>query len=196
MKTPTLLLAVCLSALLAPLSSCHSQGPPALTLATDLNSYYDPTSGNTREDRLSNQLREQHFHVVLTNVSAHPVVILDSIYAFSFEVTNPDGTTFKIEPNLESHAKYVIHYFRLAPGETLVRDIYCSTGAVFAAAHTYPQDGRTTWSPEFPFEKNQDKKITVRAVFEQRAATPAIKDLWEGRVLSAPQAVVLSDQSG
>jgi hypothetical protein len=109
----------------------------------------------------------------------------------SFEFTEADGSVLKIEQTLEPGGKEI--GFQLAPGELQVCEVYYTTQEqYFAVTRHAPFAGRT-WSPEFPFSKNEDKTVTLRAVYEQKPSVLSSEQkFWTGRVVSVPCQVVLA----
>lgn len=129
--------------------------------------------------------------MVVENVSDKPIALEGESTPLSFEITGADGSVVKIaQAGIDGSRKGFS--IRLAPGEMQIHEVFYTTQEqYFAVTRHAPFAGRT-WSPEFPFTRNRDKSVTLRAVYEQSTAGSSTKGkLWTGKVVSAPCKVVL-----
>jgi hypothetical protein len=165
--------------------------PATLKVTIVIPEIFDPERQHPLPRTLTNQQSDARFHVVIENVSDHPINLKGEANPLSFELTEADGSVLKIaQSGLDGSRKGFA--FRLAPGELQVFEVYYTTQEqYFAVTRHAPFAGRT-WSPEFPFTRNKDKTVTLRAVYEQRPSDLSTKEkIWAGRVVSAPCKAVL-----
>jgi hypothetical protein len=165
--------------------------PATLKVTIVIPEIYDPEGQHPSPRTLVNQQSDARFHVVIENVSAHPISLNGGANPLSFELTEADGSVVKIARD-EVDGSRKSFAIRLAPGELQICEVYYTTQEqYFAVTRHAPFAGRT-WSPEFPFARNKDQTVTLRAIYEQRpSGLSTAEKLWTGRVVSAPCKVVL-----
>lgn len=149
-----------------------------------------PALGVTGERSIAYRGRTSHFAVVLTNTSAKPQRIVTpwsswGDHALSFEITDAAGKRHAVHAVPVDYAKNMLSWWVLAPGETVVRDVY------FA-------DPKKWIGFPLPAGPGHSVTVTLRAVFEvaSPAKRPKGERFWAGRVVSAPVKVVIHDWSG
>jgi hypothetical protein len=133
---------------------------------------------------LLNRYKDAHFFVVLENMSSQILFLRgmnDQIGDLSFEITDEDGKKIVVHRSEMDDEKNVSREWRLMPGQATVQEIY------------YDRD----WE-KFPFPDNdgQRRKVTIRAVFEQKIFKDAMPPAtWAGRIVSEPYEVILENDA-
>jgi hypothetical protein len=163
----------------------RSSPAPALKVMIDIPEIYRDgklSFPRTLENRYP---KYDHFFVVIQNISPKPVIIPDEDdmnRLLRFEITTDDGKTATLYRNMLEHAKYFPYDLRLAPGAVAVREIY------------YGRDWEPFPFPHDPHRALSTRKVTLRAIFEQKAAKDTVRaSTWTGSVVAPPCEVVLED---
>jgi hypothetical protein len=168
-----------------------SAAPATLKVSIVIPEIVHPYVQHPVQRILINQQPDSHFHVVLENVSDHPITLNGGAGGgdpLSFEVTEADGSVLKIEQAADKGGKSF--GFRLAPGELHVREVYYTTQEQYFAVTRHAPFAR--WWPEFPFSRDKEKTVTLRAVYEEGPSIRSREEkFWTGRVVSVPCKVVL-----
>lgn len=128
-----------------------------------------------------------HFFVVIENTSSNSIIIPDEDdwnRVLHFEITTDDGKATTSYRTPQAREKYSPYDLRLAPGTVAVREIY------------YGRDWETFPFPHDPHQTGQTRKVTLRAVFEQKPFKDTIRPApWIGKVVSPPCEVLLDDNA-
>jgi hypothetical protein len=133
---------------------------------------------------LLNRYKDAHFFVVLENASSQILFLRgmnNEIGDLSFEITDADGRKIVVHRSDMDQTKNVSREWRLMPGQATVQEIY------------YDRD----WEKfPFPDSDGQSRKVTIRAVFEQRPLKDAMPPaIWAGRIVSEQHEVVLENDA-
>jgi hypothetical protein len=127
------------------------------------------------------------FFVVIENTSSNSIIIPnedDMNRVLHFEITTDDGKATASYRTPQIHTRYFPHDLRLAPGTVAVCEIY------------YGHDWETFPFPHDPHHTGQIRKVTLRAVFEQKPFKDTIAPAaWIGKVVSQPCEVLLEDDA-
>ena len=132
----------------------------------------------------------QPFYVVAENISSASLNLWaegnsEGYGTVSFEVTDAAGVKTVVRKVDREWRKNIIQGERLMPGGLQVRAIRYAS-----------ESGKESEWEKFPFSmKEPGKEVTLRAVFEQKAADWSEKlKPWAGKAVSAPVKVVLRTQ--